>query len=71
MWKIISVVYFSGLLIFACIAIYKGTLLPEIGAFLERKKYRIKCLNLINFRKSMKYNPLAYICLLYTSFSRT
>ncbi len=39
----------------------KGTLLPEIGGFLERKKYRIKCLNLINFRKSMKYNPLAYI----------
>ena len=39
----------------------KGTLLPEIGIFLERKKYRIKCLNLINFRKSMRYNPLAYI----------
>ena len=39
----------------------KGTLLPEIGTFLERKKYRIKCLNLINFRKSMKYNPLTYI----------
>lgn len=39
----------------------KGTLLPEIGTFLERKKYRIKCLNLINFRKSMKYNPIAYI----------
>lgn len=39
----------------------KGTLLPEIGSFLERKKYRIKCLNLINFKKSMKYNPLAYI----------
>ena len=39
----------------------KGTLLPEIGTFLERKKYRIKCLNLTNFRKSMKYNPLAYI----------
>ena len=39
----------------------KGTLLPEIGTFLERKKYRIKCLNLINFRKSMKYNPVAYI----------
>ena len=39
----------------------KGTLLPEIGTFLERMKYRIKCLNLINFRKSMKYNPLAYI----------
>ena len=39
----------------------KGTLLPEIGTFLERKKYRIKCLNLINFRKSMRYKPLAYI----------
>ena len=39
----------------------KGTLLPEIGTFLERQKYRIKCLNLINFRKSMKYNPLSYI----------
>ena len=39
----------------------KGTLLPEIGTFLERKKYRIKCLNLINFKKSMKYNPLSYI----------
>ena len=25
------------------------------------KKYRIKSLNLINFKKSMKYNPLAYI----------
>ena len=39
----------------------KGTLLPEIGTFLVRKHYRIKCLNLINFKKSMKYNPLSYI----------
>ena len=41
----------------------KGTLLPEIGSFLARKpqNYRIKCLNLIKFKKSMKYNPLAYI----------
>ena len=39
----------------------KGTLLPEIGSFLVRKQYRIKCLNLINFKKSMKYNPLSYI----------
>ena len=39
----------------------KGTLLPEVGSFLERKRYRIKCLNLINFKKSMRYNPLAYI----------
>lgn len=33
----------------------------EVGKLLERKKYRIKCLNLINFKKSMRYNPLAYI----------
>ena len=39
----------------------KGTLLPEVGTFLVRKGYRIKCLNLINFQKSMKYNPLCYI----------
>ena len=39
----------------------KGTLLPEVGSFLERQNYRIKCLNLINFKKSMHYNPLAYI----------
>ena len=39
----------------------KGTLLPEIGIFLVRKQYRIKCLNLINFQKSMRYNPLSYI----------
>ena len=39
----------------------KGTILCEVGRLLERKKYRIKCLNLINFRKSMRYNPLAYI----------
>ena len=39
----------------------KGTLLPEVGTFLVHKGYRIKCLNLINFQKSMKYNPLRYI----------
>ncbi len=39
----------------------KGTLLPEVGSFLVRKGYKIKCLNLINFSKSMRYNPLAYI----------
>lgn len=32
----------------------------EAGQF-SCSVYRIKCLNLINFRKSMKYNPLAYI----------
>ena len=39
----------------------KGTILNEVGRLLERKKYRIKSLNLINFKKSMRYNPLAYI----------
>ena len=39
----------------------KGTILNEVGHLLERKKYRIKSLNLINFKKSMRYNPLAYI----------
>ena len=39
----------------------KGTILNEIGNVLVRNKYRIKCLNLINFKKSMHYNPLAYI----------
>ena len=39
----------------------KGTILNEVGRLLEMKKYRIKCLNLINFKKSMRYNPLAYI----------
>lgn len=39
----------------------KGTILNEVGTLLDRKGYRIKSLNLINFKKSMKYNPLAYI----------
>ena len=39
----------------------KGTILNEVGRLLERKKFRIKSLNLINFKKSMRYNPLAYI----------
>ena len=38
----------------------KGTILNEVGSLLDRKGYRIKSLNLINFKKSMKYNPLAY-----------
>ncbi len=28
---------------------------------LQRYKYRIKVLNTINFKKSMKYNPFAYL----------
>ena len=38
----------------------KGTILNEVGALLERKGYRIKSLNLINFKKSMRYTPIAY-----------
>ena len=39
----------------------KGTLILETGKMLQRYKYRIKVLNTINFKKSMKYNPFAYI----------
>ena len=39
----------------------KGTVLLECGHLLERNKYVIKVLNTINFKKSMHYNPLAYI----------
>ena len=39
----------------------KGGLLVECGHFLRRKNYRIKVFNTINFRKSMHYNPFAYI----------
>lgn len=39
----------------------KGTVLVECGKLLQRGGYRIKVLNTINFKKSMKYNPFAYI----------
>ena len=39
----------------------KGSLLVECGRLLERAGYRIKVLNTINFKKSMHYNPFAYI----------
>ena len=39
----------------------KGTILTEVGSLLVRGGYRIMCLNLIDFKKSMRYNPLAYI----------
>ena len=37
----------------------KGTLIIETGKMLQRCGYRIKVLNTINFKKSMKYNPFA------------
>lgn len=39
----------------------KGSILVECGTLLQRSGYRIKVLNTINFKKSMNYNPLAYI----------
>lgn len=40
----------------------KGTVLEECGKLLhEVGHYKIKSLNLINFKKSMHYNPFAYI----------
>ena len=39
----------------------KGGLVNETGTFLMRKNYRVKIFNTINFKKSMHYNPFAYI----------
>lgn len=39
----------------------KGTLVLECGKMLEDSGYDIKILNTINFKKSMKYNPFAYL----------
>ena len=39
----------------------KGTVLVECGKLLQRGGYRIKVLNTINFKKSMRYNPFAYL----------
>jgi len=39
----------------------KGTVLLETGKALRNGGYAIKVLNTINFKKSMHYNPLAYI----------
>ena len=44
-----------------CITDPKGSLICETGKLLERNGYRIKVLNTINFKKSMKYNPFSYI----------
>ncbi|HEP3277600.1 TPA: type IV secretory system conjugative DNA transfer family protein [Streptococcus pyogenes] len=39
----------------------KGTLVLECGKMLYENGYNIKILNTINFKKSMKYNPFAYL----------
>lgn len=40
----------------------KGTIVNELGMALKNVgKYKIKIFNTVNFSKSMKYNPLAYV----------
>ena len=39
----------------------KGDIVIDTGKLLQRKGYRIKILNSINFKKSMHYNPFAYL----------
>ena len=39
----------------------KGGVLGQAGHFLQKRGYRIKVFNSIDFTKSMHYNPLAYI----------
>ena len=39
----------------------KGGVLSQVGSFLQKRGYKIKVFNSIDFSKSMHYNPLAYI----------
>ena len=39
----------------------KGSLIYETGMALYQSGYRIKVFNVINFSKSMRYNPFAYL----------
>ena len=44
-----------------CVTDPKGTILVECGKMLQKGGYKICSLNTINFKKSMHYNPFAYI----------
>ena len=44
-----------------CVTDPKGMIVLECGKILEDNGYEIKILNTINFKKSMKYNPFAYL----------
>lgn len=44
-----------------CVTDPKGTIVLECGKLLQDNGYIIKILNTINFKKSMKYNPFAYL----------
>ena len=39
----------------------KGTLVLECGKLLKDNNYRVKVFNTVNFKKSLHYNPFAYI----------
>ena len=39
----------------------KGGVLSQVGTFLQRRGYKVKVFNSIDFSKSMHYNPLSYI----------
>ena len=39
----------------------KGSVLGQVGTFLQNRGYKIKVFNSIDFSKSMHYNPLSYI----------
>ena len=44
-----------------CVTDPKGTVVNEVGNALLKNGYRLKIFNTINFKKSMHYNPFAYI----------
>jgi len=39
----------------------KGSILSEVGTLLKKRGYRIKVINTIDFKKSMRYNPFSYL----------
>ena len=44
-----------------CVTDPKGTVVNEVGNALVKNGYRMKIFNTINFKKSMHYNPFAYV----------
>lgn len=44
-----------------CVTDPKGTIVNEVGNALLKNGYEIKIFNTINFKKSMHYNPFAYV----------
>ena len=44
-----------------CDGVLKGSIVVECGNALLKNGYKVKILNTINFKKSMHYNPFAYV----------